>query len=134
MIDVLIIDKTEQIKSLLLVEKARVQVFDDEVKALNEIDQMTSAVVLLHYNVREEQTEEYIKLIMQTSSKSKVVVVADELDESVILTSLLAGAKGYQKLNQLSDYAEKMVTVIDAGEAWITRRMTATLLDSLRRQ
>ena len=134
MIDVLIIDKTEQIKSLLLVEKARVQVFDDEVKALNEIDQTTSAVVLLHYNVREEQTEEYIKLIMRTSSKSKVVVVADELDESAILTCLLAGGKGYQKLNQLSDYSEKMVTVIDAGEAWITRRMTATLLDSLRRQ
>jgi len=134
MIDVLIIDKKEQIKSLLLVENARVQVFDDEVKALNEIDQTTSAVVLLHYNVREEQTDEYIKLIMQTSSKSKVVVVADELDESVILTCLLAGAKGYQKLNQVSDYAAKMVTVIDAGEAWITRRMTATLLDSLRRQ
>jgi len=134
MIDVLIIDKTDQIKSLLLVEKANVQVFDDEVKALNEIEQRTSAVVLLHYNVREEQTEEYIKLIMQISSKSKVVVVADELDENAVLICLLAGAKGYQKLNQLSDYAEKLVTVIDAGEAWITRRMTATLLDALRKQ
>jgi DNA-binding NarL/FixJ family response regulator len=134
MIDVLIIDKTEQIKSLLLVEKARVQAFDDEVKALNAVEQMSSAVVLLHYNVREEQTEEYIELIMQASSKSKVVVIADELDEKAILTCLLAGAKGYQKINQLSDYAEKLVTVMDAGEAWITRRMTATLLDSLRRQ
>ena len=134
MIDVLIIDKTDQIKSLLLVEKANVQVFDDEVKALNEIEQRTSAVVLLHYNVREEQTEEYIKLIMQISSKSKVVVVADELDENAVLICLLAGAKGYQKLNQLSDYAEKLVTVMDAGEAWITRRMTATLLDALRKQ
>ena len=134
MIDVLIIDKTDQIKSLLLVEQAHVRVFDNEVKALNAIEQTSSAVVLLHYNVREEQTEEYIKLIMQTSSKSKVVVVADELDENAILTCLLAGAKGYQKLNQLSDYAEKLVTVMDAGEAWITRRMTATLLDSLRRQ
>lgn len=134
MIDVLIIDKTDQIKSLLLVEKANVQVFDDEVKALNEIEQTTSAVVLLHYNVREEQTEEYIKLIMQTSSNSKVVVMADELDENAVLICLLAGAKGYQKLNQLSDYAEKLVTVMDAGEAWITRRMTATLLDALRKQ
>ena len=134
MIDVLIIDKTEQIKSLLLVEKARVQAFDDEVKALNAVEQMSSAVVLLHYNVREEQTEEYIGLIMQASSKSKVVIVADQLDENAILKCLLAGAKGYQKISQLSDYAEKLVTVMNAGEAWITRRMTATLLDSLRRQ
>lgn len=133
MMDVLIIDKTEQIKSLLLMEEACVQTFDNEVKALNVTEQTSSPVVLLHYNVREEQTEDYIRLIMQASSDSKVVVVADALDENSILKCLLAGAKGYQETKQLSDHAEKMVTVIDAGEAWITRRMTATLLDSLRR-
>jgi len=133
MMDVLIIDKTEQIKSLLLMEKVCVQTFDNEVKALNVTEQASSPVVLLHYNVREEQTEDYIRLIMQASSNSKVVVVADALDENSILKCLLAGAKGYQEIDQLSDHAEKMVTVIKAGEAWITRRMTATLLDSLRR-
>lgn len=133
MIDVLVIDKTEQIKTLLLMEKLGVEVFGNEVKALNVIEQRSSPVVLLHYNVREQQTEDYIRLIMQASSNSKVVVVADELDENSVLKCLLAGAKGYQEMNQLDHHAEKMIAVIDAGEAWITRRMTATLLDSLRR-
>jgi len=133
MIDVLVIDKTEQIKTLLLMEKLGVEVFGNEVKALNVIEQRSSPVVLLHYNVREQQTEDYIRLIMQASANSKVVVVADELDENSVLKCLLAGAKGYQEMNQLDHYAEKMIAVIDAGEAWITRRMTATLLDSLRR-
>ncbi len=133
MIDVLVIDKTEQIKTLLLMEKLGVEVFGNEVKALNVIEQRSSPVVLLHYNVREQQTEDYIRLIMQASSNSKVVVVADELDENSVLKCLLAGAKGYQEMNQLDHHAEKMIAVMDAGEAWITRRMTATLLDSLRR-
>ena len=133
MIDVLLIDKTGQTMSLLPMEKLGIEVFDNEVKALKVVEQSSSSVVLLHYNVREEQTEDYIRLLMQASSDSKVVVVADALDESSILKCLLAGAKGYQKVDQLSHHAEKMITVIDAGEAWITRRMTATLLDSLRK-
>jgi len=133
MIDVLLIDKTDQTKSLLPMEKLGVEMFDNEVKALKVVEQTSPPVVLLHYNVREKQTEDYIRLLRQASSSSKVVVVADGLDEKSILKCFLAGAKGYQEVDQLSHHAEKMITVIDAGEAWITRRMTATLLDSLRK-
>ena len=133
MIDVLLIDKTGQAKSFLPMEKLGIEMFDNEVRALNVIEQALSPVVLLHYNVREKQTEDYIRLLRQVSLNSKIVVVADALDEGSILRCLLAGAKGYQEVGQLSRYAEKMIAVIDAGEAWITRRMTATLLDSLRR-
>ena len=133
MIDVLLIDKTGQAKSFLPMEKLGIEMFDNEVRALNVIEQALSPVVLLHYNVREKQTEDYIRLLRQVSLNSKILVVADALDEGSILRCLLAGAKGYQEVGQLSRYAEKMIAVIDAGEAWITRRMTATLLDSLRR-
>ncbi|ORU94311.1 MAG: hypothetical protein A6F70_08290 [Cycloclasticus sp. symbiont of Bathymodiolus heckerae] len=134
MIDVLIIDKTNQIKSAASMVKANIQAFSDEVKALNAVEENSSAVVLLHYDVRKEQTAEYIKLILQAESQSKVVVVANELGEESILNCLLAGAQGYQQVGQLESYANRLVTVIDAGEAWITRRMTATLLDALRQQ
>ncbi|MDX2424953.1 MAG: DNA-binding response regulator [Cycloclasticus sp.] len=134
MIDVLIIDKTDQIKSALLVPEANIASFDDEVKALNAVETKVSAVVLLNYSVMQEQTAEYIKVVLKVSSSSKIVVIADELSEEETLNCLLAGAKGYQQLDLLKDYARKLVTVMDAGEAWITRRMTATLLDALRRQ
>lgn len=96
MIDVLIIDKTDQIKFASSKVKANVQTFDDEVKTLNSIEQNPSAVVLLHDNVREEQTAEYIKVIVTAGSQSKVIVVANELSEQEILDCLLAGAQGYQ--------------------------------------
>jgi DNA-binding NarL/FixJ family response regulator len=72
-------------------------------------------------------------VVLNVSSTSKIVVIADELREKEILTCLLAGAKGYQQLDSLKDYVRKLVSVMDAGEAWITRRMTATLIDALRR-
>ena len=134
MIDVVIIDKSDQIKFETSKVKANIQTFSDEVKGLNVIEEGSSAVVLLHYNVREEQTAEYIRLILKMCSQSKVVVVADELSEECVLNCLLAGAQGYQQLDQLGGYADRLVTVIDAGEAWISRRMTATLLDALRQQ
>ncbi|PHS72881.1 MAG: hypothetical protein COB22_03050 [Cycloclasticus sp.] len=132
MIDVLIIDKTDQIKSALLVIQANVQSFDDEVKALNAVESTPSAVVLLDYGFMQEKTIDYIKLLEKAGSDSKIVVVADELSEEEILNCLLAGAKGYQQLDRFNDYSNKLVTAMNADEAWITRRMTATLLDKLR--
>jgi DNA-binding NarL/FixJ family response regulator len=134
MADVLVIEKSNQITSELSAVQANVQTVNDEVKALNIIEQTAPSVVLLQYSVRNEQTTDYIKLIQQASSNSSVVVIADELSEKEVLNCLLAGANGYQQLNELSDYAIRLVTAMDAGEAWITRRMTATLLTSLRMQ
>lgn len=132
MIDVLIIDKTNHITSNLLDLQAQIQVFNNEIKALNVIESQSAPVVLLNYDFLKEQTVEYIKLLVSASSNSKIVVLANELSDKETLNCLLAGAKGYQQLNQLKDYSNRLVTVMDAGEAWITRRMTATLLDALR--
>jgi DNA-binding NarL/FixJ family response regulator len=134
MIEVLIIDKTNQIKPALSSVVAAVESFDDEVKALNAVEGRSSPVILLNYNIMQEQTAEYVSLLLKASLDSKIVVIAEKLGEKEVLSCLLGGAKGYQQLNQLSDYAERLVTVMDAGEAWITRRMTSTLIDSLRKR
>jgi len=134
MIDVLIIDQTDRIAASLPEVGVNVQRMNDEVKALNALEQNGSAVVLLHYSVMQQQTSDYINVLLKASSNSNIVVIADDLAEEEVLSCLLAGAKGYQQLNQLKEYASKLITVIDAGEAWITRRMTATLLDTLRQR
>ncbi len=134
MIDVLIIDQADRIAASLPEIGINVQCVSDEVKALNALEQNGSVVVLLHYSVMQQQTPRYINVLLKTNSNSNIVVIADDLAEEEILNCLLAGAKGYQQLNQLSEYASKLIKVIDAGEAWITRRMTATLLDTLRQR
>lgn len=132
MIDVLVIDKTNQIKSALSAVAA--ENFDDEVKALNAAENMASPVIFLNFNVMQEQTGEYIRLLLKVNLNSKIVLIAEELGEKDVLSCLLDGAMGYQQLDQLSGYAERLVAAMEAGEVWITRRMTATLLDSLRKR
>ena len=82
--------------------------FNDEIKALNAIEQEQPSVVLLNYAFLKEGTAEY--------------------------SCLIIGAQGYQQLKQINEYAERLIEVVDAGEAWITRQMVSTLLDALRGQ
>lgn len=132
MINVLIIDNSEQIKPVLSDAVVHTSLYVDEVKALNAVEKKQPSVVLLNYAVRKEETAEYIKLILKASTDSKIVLIADALSQEKILNCLIAGAKGYQEIKQLDFYADKLIRVIDAGEAWITRRMVAILLDNLR--
>ena len=130
--EILIIDKTGHIESALGLTAFSTIELDDEVVGLNTVGEIEPTVILLHHNVMEEQTSYYIKLLLESSRQSNVVVIASALDEREILSCLLAGANGYQNINQLGDYADRLVTAVGKGEAWITRRMTAILIDSLR--
>jgi len=132
MTKVIVVDKTGQIISALSAVKQAVVGFDDEIKAFNAIEGTAMPVILLHQNIRDEKTVDYIKALLKINPTCKIVVIAAELSDGEVLACLLAGANGYQAIKELSHYAEKLIKVIDAGEGWITRRMTATLLDALR--
>jgi DNA-binding NarL/FixJ family response regulator len=134
MISVQIIGIAQQLKQVVTDEGMCVSFFDDEVKALNAVEKTKPSVILLEYGLRKAETDDYIKLLLNVSTESKVVVIADELNEEDIFACLIAGARGYQNINGLSEYAVKMIKVVDAGEAWITRRMVAKLLDALMQE
>jgi len=132
MINVYIIDNSNEIE--LNLAGANTVCFDDEIKALNAIEQVQPSVVLINHALLKEETAEYIKVISAISSTSNIVIIGDGLGDANILSCLIAGAKGYQELKQINEYAERLIKVVDAGEAWITRRMVSTLLDALRGQ
>jgi len=132
MINVYIIDNSNEIE--LNLAGANTVCFDDEIKALNAIEQVQPSVVLINHALLKEETAEYIKVISAISSNSNIVIIGDGLDDTSILNCLIAGAKGCQELKQINEYAERLIKVVDAGEVWITRRMVSTLLDALRGQ
>ena len=132
MINVLIIDNAEEIKPVLSGTVANIALYTDEVQALNALEKKRFSVILLNYAVRKEETAEYIRLILKASMDCKIVVIAEELSQEKILNCLTAGAKGYQENKQLDCYVDKLIKVVDAGEAWISRYMVAVLLDTLR--
>ncbi|MFK5951102.1 MAG: response regulator [Methylococcales bacterium] len=131
MINLQIIGHLEQLKHLFDKEGIQVCFFEDEVQALNTVEQKKPVVIILDYKLRQIETASYITLLLKANSKSKIIVIADELSDGDILACLIAGARGYQNLKQLNNYAVKMIKVINAGEAWVTRRMVAKLLDVL---
>ena len=134
MINLQIIDNTDQIKLALLEAEVNLSIYNDEVQALIAVEKIQPSVIFLSYNVRKEETVEYIKLLLKASKDSKIVVIADELNEKKIVNCFIAGAKGYQDVKQLQVYAKKLIIMVDAGEAWIARRMVAILLDTLIKQ
>jgi len=134
MINVQIIGNAEQIKQAIMGEEMCISFLEDEVQALNAVEKLKPSVILLEYGLRKAETDDYIKLLLNVSADSKVVVIADELNDEGIFACLVAGARGYQNLNELSGYAVKMIKVVDAGEAWISRRMVAKLLDALMQE
>jgi len=131
MISVQIIGCIEQIKQELKGENMAVSYLDDEVQALNTIEETKPSVVLVDYALRKKETDDYIKLLLAASKDSKIIIIANELTDDEILSCLIAGAMGYQNKAQLNDYVVKMITVINAGEAWVSRQMVAKLLNIL---
>jgi len=131
MINVQAIGITEQLSQVFDQEEMNISFFDDDVQALNAAEQVQPSVIVLNFDMRQAETYDYIRLLLKVSADSKVIVVANKLSDDEVLACLIAGAKGYQSLSQLDHYAVKMIKVIDAGEAWVTRKMVAKLLEVL---
>ena len=129
-----VIDNNGQLQPQLLMTEADVTFFNDEILALNAVEKQLPGIILLNFALRGEETAAYVELLLSQCATTNIVVVGSELSDEQVLACLLAGAKGYQNIRELPQYIEKIIKVIALGEAWITRRMTARLLDYIRSQ
>lgn len=100
----------------------------NEIKALDHSEQVQPAIILLNYQLREELTPEYIGLLAKASPTSKVIVTGS-LTDSQIIDCLMAGAQGYLDNAQMEVFADKAITAVNMGEAWVSRQMLGKLLN-----
>ncbi|QPK63150.1 response regulator transcription factor [Methylomonas sp. LL1] len=131
---ILVIDDTGQIATILVAIEAEVVCITDEIRALNVAQQQQPELILLDYGLLGGQTPDYIRLLLAATARSNLVVIGEEMSEEQIFRCLLAGAKGYQEGRQLSDYIGRLIPAVTQGEAWLSRRMVAHLLDAIRQQ
>ncbi|MGY6277325.1 DNA-binding response regulator [Methylomonas sp. MgM2] len=127
---ILIIDNAEQ-SSALFGGNVDALYFSDEIQALNAAEQYQPELILLNYVVRGEQTPEYIQLLLEVTKASKLVVIGNNTSEDEIFRCLLTGAKGFQDKKQLPRYINKLVQVVTRGEAWVSRKMVARIVDAI---
>ena len=130
MIDILIIGNDPGLRQV--VEKEGVSAFPDEIQALTAAKDFAFAIILLSYDVRKGETPEYISLLKQANRTSKVVLIGRDLADEIVIDCLVKGAQGYISASELLKFFDKMVNVLQAGEVWISRRMTAKILERLR--
>lgn len=102
---------------------------ENEIVALNQIATGRYTIVFLHFFLLNKGTPEFIEILRKANSAVEIVVVGNQIENIDIINCILAGAKGYQELDTLGHYAEKLIQVISTGEAWISRRMIAKLID-----
>jgi DNA-binding NarL/FixJ family response regulator len=102
---------------------------DNEVHALNLLEESVAAVVLLHYAVRKTDTPEYIEILRKANTNAEIIIIGDDVQDERIIQCILAGAKGYQNIDSLERYVEKLIEVVGAGEAWFTRKMVGKLIN-----
>ena len=131
--NIYVIDDSGELSSELLMAEAELDFFEDEVEALHAVQRLQPSLLLLRYGQRRQQTPSYIRALLQASPLTHIVVVGDEVSDDMICECLLAGAHGYQNQTQLNRYFKKMIRVVEQGEAWVSRKLVAHLLNSLIR-
>ncbi len=128
----LIIDNAEQLPPYLAGLEIEPMIAVDEVHALHAAERQQPEIILLDYAVLGAETPEYIGLLLEASRLSKVLVIGENVGEDDILHCLLMGANGYQDKQRLSVYIDKLIRALAQGEAWISRKMVARVLDTIR--
>lgn len=129
---ILIIDNTGQISASLAEVEAEFDCLANEIQAFNILERLRPELVFLRYALRGEQTPDYIRLVVNALPAASVIVVGEQTSEEGVLQCLLSGAKGFQELQDLRYYSFRLVQAVSRGEAWVSRRVVASLLDSVR--
>jgi DNA-binding NarL/FixJ family response regulator len=134
MIDILIIDNENAIARFIGEGSPAISVYDDEICALNAVESSKPAVILINYTMQKAATMEFISVLFKTSARSQIVLIANELSDEEILDCLAAGAKGYLQIIDVEKFINQMIKAILNGEAWISRRLVAKLLERVQNQ
>lgn len=126
-----VIDNIGQIQPHFLSAETEVAFYGDEIQALNAAEQLKPSLILLNFALRGSKTADYTNLLLAASPKSNIVIIGDDLHDDQILDCVLAGAKGYQNSHSLAAYLNRMIRAVAAGEAWLSRKLVAYVLDAI---
>ncbi len=71
--------------------------------------------------------------LRRKSPRSRVILLTRRASEARILDALSPGVWGYLDARALETFLAKAVRKVDAGEAWVPRKMVARVVDRLAR-
>jgi len=100
-------------------------------EAITFTSRLRPRILLLDLGLAREEGSSLIPVLRRKSPQTKVLLLTDEASESRILEALAHGARGYLDKSLLATFLPRAVRVVDAGEAWVPRKMVAKIMDRL---
>jgi len=89
-------------------------------------------ILLLDLGLSRAKGRSLLPVIRRASPDTKVILLAEDASEALILDALAQGAPGYLETRSLRPFLAKAVRVVVAGEAWVPRRMVTKVVQRLR--
>ena len=89
------------------------------------------AIVLLDLSLSQSNRVSLVPIIREKSPQTKVILVVDSSSDARILEALSYGAVGSLDRNSLRKFLPKAVRAVYTGEAWVSRKIVAKIIDRL---
>jgi DNA-binding NarL/FixJ family response regulator len=100
-------------------------------EAITSTGHLQPRILLLDLGLAQAQRISLIPALRQKSPQTKVILLTDGASEVRTLEALAHGARGYLDKALLTTFLPRAVRVVDAGEAWVPRKMVAQIMDRL---
>lgn len=127
-----VLDYQEEMLSVGSDDLRAAEFCSNEVQILNRVSETDHCILMLHYNSLKSKTPEFISMLRKANPQVIVVVIGHELGSDEIINCVFSGATGYQNIDTLSQYLGKLIKVVEEGEAWISRKVVAKLIEQWR--
>jgi DNA-binding NarL/FixJ family response regulator len=88
-------------------------------------------VLLLDVGLASAPGAALIPALRQKSPQTKVILLTEGTNQARTIDALAHGARGYLDKSLVAKFLPRAVRVVDAGEAWVPRKMVAKIMDRL---
>ena len=101
--------------------------------AVTAAEKLKPSIMLLDLGLVDGDSTPLLPIIRRKSPRTRVLLLSDRAPDSQTLEALSHGAHGYLDKATLNTYLSRAVRAVNAGEAWVPRKMVAKIMDRLAR-
>lgn len=89
-------------------------------------------VVVLQYQAEVDGLKQFVGMILAELPECRIILIGQALSDEKVLEFIIAGCCGYLEYAVLEEFLVKAIGAVYDGEAWISRKMVAHLIEVLR--
>jgi DNA-binding NarL/FixJ family response regulator len=94
-------------------------------------EKLKPSIMLLDLALVDGDGSALLPVIRRKSPRTRVLLLSDRTPDARTLEALSHGARGYLDKATLGTYLSRAVRAVNAGEAWVPRKMVAKIMDRL---